>query len=118
MRFRRGEHRSSQESALTDKIFKEALALADTYAHPHYIWRAMDNLGVREMSERRRLKPLIQDRIDAHLEEDRDPAERSPTWRPKDIFSTEGREWMIEEARKHMLEYPDPGQFERDWDAA
>ncbi|HJN84743.1 MAG TPA: hypothetical protein QF873_00305 [Patescibacteria group bacterium] len=117
MGFRQREHGPSPEAELTEKIFKEALALAETYDHPHYIWRAMDNLGIKEMSERRRLKPVIQDRIDVHLGEDREPAEQSPTWRPKDIFSAEGNAWMIEEARKHMLEYPDPGQFERDWDA-
>ena len=116
MRRRNTEHQPSREVQLVEAIFHEAAALAKTYEYPHYIWRAMDSLGVREIQERRRLFPIVKDRIDSHDERDIGQGVHSDSWRPNDIFSEEGTEWLIQEAHKHLLEYPDPEEFVRDWE--
>ncbi|NQV12338.1 hypothetical protein HQ524_03160 [Candidatus Uhrbacteria bacterium] len=106
----------SQETVIVDQIFNEAMSLARTYEYPHYIWRAMDSLGVKEMRERRRLLPLLMDRIDGHDDAGVEPVVKLNNLKSIDTFSAEGRDRRIMEARKNLLEYPDPESFSRDWE--
>jgi len=47
--------KEQQDNAMAERIAETAQAFKKTLKWPHYVYRAMDNLGIKETEERKRL---------------------------------------------------------------